>query len=181
MIPENRLEKLLLQAVEYQKETIGESPSLLHEQTEPARLPQHCKYTLEHHTDEVWFVQFSFDGRYLVSTSADCTALLYHVSKLNNPPQVLQGHTQTVQYAAFSQDNTRLLTTDRVIKLWNITGNAECLYTYNKHKEPVSSVCFYPDNIHFMSAGSGNDKRIRKWVRVFGHTNHIEYYNKYSC
>ena len=31
------------------------------------------------HDDEVWFLQFSHDGRYLASSSKDCTAIIWEV------------------------------------------------------------------------------------------------------
>lgn len=34
---------------------------------------------LEAHEDEVWFLQFSHNGRYLASSSKDCTAIIWEV------------------------------------------------------------------------------------------------------
>lgn len=34
---------------------------------------------LEAHGDEVWFLQFSHDGKYLASASKDCTAIIWEV------------------------------------------------------------------------------------------------------
>lgn len=174
MVPENRLEKLLLQAIEYQKETclIGSdgddsSLSLLQEQSTSSVIPQETLYILEHHTDEVWYVQFSHDGKYMVTTSADKTALLYEVSKLSMSqyrPQTLHGHNAAVSYASFSPDNSLLLTcsNDKTVKLWNIS-RAECLHTFTKHKDAVSAAVWMPDGKQFLTAGNGIDKSIRRW------------------
>lgn len=37
---------------------------------------------LEDHKDEVWFLNFSHDGRYLASSSKDCTAIIWEVCLL---------------------------------------------------------------------------------------------------
>lgn len=42
-----------------------------------AVLPQHCVHTLEDHEDEVWYVAFSRDGKFLASASKD---------KVTSPP-----------------------------------------------------------------------------------------------
>lgn len=39
---------------------------------------------LEEHTDEVWFLQFSHDGKYLASSSKDQSAIIWEVSSLNH-------------------------------------------------------------------------------------------------
>jgi len=35
---------------------------------------------LESHTDEVWFLQFSHNGKYLASSSKDQTAIIWEVN-----------------------------------------------------------------------------------------------------
>lgn len=35
---------------------------------------------LEAHNDEVWFLQFSHNGKYLASSSKDCSAIIWEVS-----------------------------------------------------------------------------------------------------
>ncbi|KAL0482563.1 hypothetical protein AKO1_014459 [Acrasis kona] len=168
MVPENRLEKLLLQAVEYQKQSclIGDdsSLSLLYEQTSQSVLPTETTHTLEHHTDEVWHVQFSPDGKLIITTSADHTAILYETSKLHTPKCILRGHSDTVSYARFSPDSKRVLTCseDRSVKLWNVqTG--DCVATFSRHKRAVSAVAWLPNGKMFISAGGGSDRSVRKW------------------
>lgn len=43
---------------------------------------------LEVHNDEVWFLQFSHDGRYLASSSKDCTAIIWEVCWSLHPESV---------------------------------------------------------------------------------------------
>jgi len=92
MVPENQLEKLMLQAVQYQKDrgtsstniltsSIGSDISLLSEDVHLVdHVPRDLIRVLHDHTDEVWFAQFSPNGRYLSTCSADGTALIYDLS-----------------------------------------------------------------------------------------------------
>lgn len=41
------------------------------------QLPSVASQTLEHHTDEVWALQFSHDGRHLASASKDGSVILW--------------------------------------------------------------------------------------------------------
>ena len=74
---------------------------------------------LERHTDEVWFVAFSHDGRLLASASKDMLAIVWDVQRPDAPHRVLCGHTEPLLFVAWSPDDTQLLTcgNDRVLKL----------------------------------------------------------------
>lgn len=41
--------------------------------------PSHIWQVLDAHDDEVWFVQFSHDGKYLATASKDQTAIIWEV------------------------------------------------------------------------------------------------------
>jgi len=204
MVPENRLEKLLLQAVQYQKERhmihdgdhegfmegFDSEISLLTEDIQPARAaPRDMVCVLEDHKDEVWFAQFSPNGRYLATCSTDKTALIYDLSKIpevwkhlniksniqqqdmeieadgqtDDKPVVCTGHTDKVTYLSWSPSSDKLLTCsdDLTIRLWNVQG--QLLQTFSKHRESVCAVHWSPDGSFFVSAGSGSDKTFFKW------------------
>lgn len=100
MVPENRLEKMLLQAVQFQKDhnvisdrslqamssmngdsDEGEISLLVGEDVQPIDyIPRDVIRVFDDHTDEVWFAQFSPNGKYLATGSADGTALIYDLS-----------------------------------------------------------------------------------------------------
>lgn len=179
MIPENRLQKLLLQAIEpHQSSSLsfGEKAaavppapiSLLDEEISPTEtLPRDCIHVLEHHTDEVWHVQFSPNGQYLATCSADKTASILEVAKLGEKdykPLVLQGHSDAVILASWSPDSSMLITcgNDKKANLWKASTGA-LAHTFQKYKDPVVGIAWLSDNVHFYTAGSKNDKTIRKW------------------
>lgn len=102
LLPSRRLETLVLQALEFQK-----SHCLFHNMQDETlslfedhlcspyvsyhlplalrllalsyrdRLPRNSAHVLTAHTDEVWFVQFSHNGKFLASASKDKTAIIW--------------------------------------------------------------------------------------------------------
>jgi WD40 repeat protein len=78
--------------------------------------------SLTGHTNWVYSVAFSPDGRLLASGSADETIKLWEVAS-GSEVRTLSGHTNTVYSVAFSPDG-RLLASgsgDATIKLWDIS------------------------------------------------------------
>lgn len=131
-------------------------------------IPKTMYHVLEDHTDEVWNVQFSPNGNYLATCSADKTICLYEFASIMgkaSKPIILIGHDAAVSFLAFSPDSTKLVScsNDKTAKLWNVADGA-CLHTLSKHKDAVTAAAWMPDSKSFFTAGSRNDRSIRKWV-----------------
>eukprot|EP01080_Neovahlkampfia_damariscottae_P001954 gene1954-1462_t len=157
MIPENRLEKLLLKSID--------SYSLLEEEISPSKLlPKDVFKILKYHTDEVWNIEFSNDGKYLASCSADKLIFIYDLKEIDSKPIQCKGHDDVVSMIKWSNDNSMLLScsNDKSIILWN-KSNGFQIRKFENHKDKISSISWLSDNIHFISAGGGNDKSIQFW------------------
>jgi WD40 repeat protein len=119
---------------------------------------------LEAHDNEVWFLQFSHNGRYLASASKDLTAILWEVvdDGLVKLKHTLTGHQKPVSFVAWSPDDSMLLTcgNEESVKLWD-TSTGECKHTFSKPNSCFTSCAWFPDGNRFVSGGG--DKSIYMW------------------
>jgi WD40 repeat protein len=118
---------------------------------------------LGRHQDFVRSVQFSPDGRFLVSGSDDRTVRLWQVAGPARPVAVFPGHRGAVNSVAFSPDG-RLIASgsdDNTIRLWNATGRRRPAGTLCCHTGAVRAVTFSPYG-RVLASGS-NDTTVRLW------------------
>ena len=119
------------------------------------------KATLEGHTDSVWSVAFSPNGKMLASGSWDQTVRLWNVNT-GRLLHTLTGHTSDVPSVVFSHDGKTLVSGswDGTIRLWN-PRNGKHKRTLTGHVGGVASVVFSPDGQTL--ASGGEDQTIRLW------------------
>ncbi len=114
---------------------------------------------LRGHTDFIFAVNFSPDGRSLVSCSADQTIRLWNVMT-GQCIKVLQGHAGLVTDVTFSPDGHILASSsyDHTVKLWDV-ATGQLLYTFPEHI--AMSTAFSPDGKK-LAVGSF-DETVRIW------------------
>jgi WD40 repeat protein len=99
---------------------------ILWDVSDPAH-PRRLGSPLRGHTDRVWSVAFTGDGRTLATGSGDRTVILWDVADPAVPRPLgspLRGHTDAVWSVAFTGDGRTLATgsTDKTVILWNVGG-----------------------------------------------------------
>ncbi|KAK6142342.1 hypothetical protein DH2020_022690 [Rehmannia glutinosa] len=182
IIPENRLVHLVEQALDLQRDacrfhnsSVAEMSLLTDHQCGRDRIP--CQtlqgysgldrpsfQILQEHSDEVWFLQFSHNGKYLASSSGDCLVIIWEV-KVNGQVSVrhrLSGHQKPVSYISWSPDDHQLLTCgmEETIRRWDITSG-ECLQVYEKTGLGFVSCGWAADGKSIFSGVT--DKSISMW------------------
>ncbi|CDR40409.1 CYFA0S05e00364g1_1 [Cyberlindnera fabianii] len=136
MIPKYRLFKLIQQSIQYQKSMTlyqfgddSQQVSLYEDiKSDKTNFPNTILKTLTDHTDEVWYIAFSNNGKILATASADNFVNLYDVDNDFKLIHKLEGHDKAVMYVSFSPDDTRLLTCslESTTRLWDVeTGECE--------------------------------------------------------
>ncbi|PIN17452.1 WD40 repeat-containing protein [Handroanthus impetiginosus] len=171
MIPEKRLVHLVEQALDLQKEACrfhnssdGKMSLLTDHQCGRDHIPSQTLQILQEHSDEVWFLQFSHNGKYLASSSGDCLVIIWEVMADGQVSlkHRLSGHQKPVFYITWSHDDNQLLTcgVEEAIRRWDI-ASGECLHIYEKTGIGLISCAWAPDGKSIFSGGT--DKSIIIW------------------
>lgn len=116
---------------------------------------------LHGHTDWVWDIAFSPDGRLLASTGRDSTLRLWSVPD-GQSIHVLKGHTHDVYGLAISADNQWLASAgqDNTVRLWHLQSG-QSLKTLRGYTGGIQSLSLSPDNQ--ILASSRQDETIQLW------------------
>ena len=117
--------------------------------------------TLWGHLKDVFTIDFSPDGRYLISGGKDTNVTLWNL-KTSTMEKVLYAHFHSVRSVAFNPDSNILASSgdDGVIRLWNLRENRE-IATLNDHRGEVYSLDFSPDGTLLVSGS--RDSTLRFW------------------
>lgn len=135
MIPPRRFPALLDQALAHQRSQClwHNLPASQHSlytdhACSPDAFPRHNTFSLETHSDEVWNLAWSHDGRRLATASRDKSVIVWRIEKpAHNGEEwtvreelTLKDHPYAVNYVAWSLDDEVLLTSsEQIIKMWN--------------------------------------------------------------
>ncbi|KAL5581523.1 hypothetical protein UlMin_013965 [Ulmus minor] len=171
MIPERRLEHLVEQALVLQRDacffhnSMNEEMSLYTDhRCGKEQIPSRTLQILHEHNDEVWFLQFSHNGKYLASSSNDRSAIIWEVD-VNGGVSVkhrLCGHQKPVSTVSWSPDDCQVLTcgVEEAVRRWDVSSG-ECLHVYEKPGLGLVSCGWFPDGKSLFSGV--NDKSICMW------------------
>ncbi|KAK2441519.1 WD repeat-containing protein [Trifolium repens] len=172
MIPEKRLEHLVEQALLLQREACMFHNSLEKEislysdhHCGKTQMPSRTLQILDAHDDEVWFVQFSHDGKYLATASNDRTAIIWEVD-INGELSMkhkLCGHQKPVSSVSWSPNGQELLTcgVEEAVRRWDVS-TGKCLQIYEKNGSGLISCAWFPCGKYILSGLS--DKSICMWA-----------------
>ncbi|KAL0648364.1 hypothetical protein Bca4012_046655 [Brassica carinata] len=155
IIPEKRLESLVESSLHIQRDTcvfhntLDSDLSLYSDhQCGKHQIPSQTVQILESHTDEVWFLQYSHNGKYLASSSKDQTAIIWEINEDGHMSlkHKLVGHQKPVTAVLWSPDDSQVLTcgAEEVIRRWDV-DSGDCLDTYEKGGIGPISCGWYSD------------------------------------
>ena len=158
MLPENRLESLLGQAVAHQV-----SHCMYYNKTDttfsllsdyacgPEQIPSRTAQVLDGHNEEVWHVQFSNDGKMLASASADGTCIIWELAEVaesNNNLDFGNGSSNGSHYYSETGEPRK-------------TKKFRVMHELLGHKKPIAFVCWSPNDKYLLTCG--NDNMLNVW------------------
>ncbi|MDJ0648533.1 MAG: hypothetical protein QNJ60_07465, partial [Xenococcaceae cyanobacterium MO_188.B19] len=113
------------------------------------------------HQSTIEQIQYSPDGKYLASVSADGTAKVWDAQTFDLII-TYQADNTSINSLAFTQDAKFIILglEDKTIKIWDIENNLINL-TLEGHTDSIKTVAISPDNKYIASAGY--DKTIKIW------------------
>uniref|UniRef100_A0A7N6BLR3 WD repeat-containing protein 26 n=1 Tax=Anabas testudineus TaxID=64144 RepID=A0A7N6BLR3_ANATE len=170
MLPPRRLQTLLKQAVELQRErclyhntkldTGLDSVSLLLDHAcSRKQFPCYTQQILTEHCNEVWFCKFSNDGSKLATGSKDTTVIVWHVDETQQLKlmKTLEGHAYGVSFLAWSPDDAYLIACGpddcSELWLWNVQTGELRTKMSQSHEDSLTSVAWNPDGKRFVTGG----------------------------
>ncbi|KAK8951332.1 hypothetical protein KSP39_PZI003175 [Platanthera zijinensis] len=171
MIPEGRLEHLVEQALNVQREACYFHNALdtcltlyTDHHCRKDQIPSQTTQILQGHGDEVWFVQFSNNGNFLASSSRDNSAIIWEVHEdgVLSLKHTLTGHQNPVLMISWSPDDSQLLTCgfEEVVRRWDVS-TGKCCHVYEKLGVGLISCGWFPDGKRFFSGIT--DRSICMW------------------
>ncbi|KPP75265.1 WD repeat-containing protein 26-like, partial [Scleropages formosus] len=171
MLPPRRLQTLLRQAVELQRDrclyhntkldsSLDSVSLLLDHVCSRKQFPCSTQQILTEHCNEVWFCKFSNDGTKLATGSKDTTVIIWQVDPDTHQLKLLktlEGHAYGVSYLAWSPDDTYLIACGpddcSELWLWNVQTGELRTKMSQSHEDSLTSVAWNPDGKRFVTGG----------------------------
>jgi hypothetical protein len=150
-------------------------------------LKRRASFTYTGHTDWVYDVTWSPDGKRLASCSKDKTVQVWDAAT-GSRIFTYRGHTADVYTAAWSPDGKRIASCsqDKTAQVWDATDGGH-VFTYRGHKNQVFTVAWSPNGKYLASGGANFDQNsptrditVQVWHatdgdHIFTYTGHTDW------
>ena len=182
MIPEHRLATLLTLVQEEQifkcrYHNTDDQPSLYTDHECPADdFPLHTEIELQHHSDEVWYLEFSHDGTMLATAGKDGLVCVYdtvrwrlkHEFREHERSALGSSTNQTgsaadnrgVCYVAFSPDDQYLVSCSQNNEFVVVNVRNGQRVGHDRFDYPVTTAAWLPDSQTFVVGTQGSEKTL---------------------
>jgi WD repeat-containing protein 26 len=131
--------------------------------------PLRTMLELDHHTEEVWYVQFSHNGRWLATAGKDERVIIYDTASFTLFHR-LEGHTKEVTYVSWSPDDSKLVSCslDTNARVWEVaSGRCTMTIDLKTPNYPISAASWAPDSRSFVTSCLDKQLNLCHW-RAWG-------------
>ena len=127
--------------------------------------PLRTMLELEEHTQEVWYLQFSHDGRWLATASQDESVIIYDAVSFTVSHK-LTGHNKEVTYISWSPDDTKLISCslDTKARVWDVSTGRLLMTVDHRSSYPVSAASWAPDSRSFVTSCLDKGTQLVHWT-----------------
>jgi WD40 repeat protein len=148
MIPQHRLANLLDHVKQTQinncfYHNTANPPSLYSDHMcDRNDFPLQVSLDLHHHSDEVWYCEFSHDGTKLVTAGKDHNVLIYNTADFTVIHRLTE-HDEGVAFASWSPDDSKLITCsqDHKARVWSVAVSVNSHHTNPNLEAHINWVC----------------------------------------
>ncbi|XP_078590765.1 WD repeat-containing protein 26-like isoform X2 [Branchiostoma floridae x Branchiostoma japonicum] len=169
MLPPRRLQTLLSQAIELQKErcpyhntknedSLQNMSLLLDHVCSRKQFPCRTRQILSEHCDEVWFCKFSNDGTKLATGSKDSTLNVYEITQEAKLLRTFEGHQYGVSYLSWSPDDVYLIACGpeecSELWVWNVQTGELRVKVSQSPEDSLTSAAWNIDCKRFVCGGT---------------------------
>lgn len=116
------------------------------------KLPINKKKILNFHSNEVWCLKYSPNGKYLATGSKDCKIIIYDILNNYSILNILNNHSESIIFINWSFDSSKILSIsfDQSMKIFDLNLKKNIYETDNKNlnfftKSRFSCASFLPD------------------------------------
>ncbi|MCJ1352963.1 MAG: hypothetical protein MMC33_002947 [Icmadophila ericetorum] len=169
MIPDHRLAVLLDQVKQnqisrclYHNPTT--SPSLFSDHMcDRSQFPLETIYELSESAEEVWFLEFSHDGKMLATSGKDNVVVIYDTTTFQVRHKLTE-HKAFVVYLSWSPDDSKIISCsgDKKARVWDTTSG-HCTLALDRHGETVTSAAWAPSGDFFVTGSFDKRAQLCLW------------------
>ncbi|KAF2673304.1 WD repeat-containing protein-like protein [Microthyrium microscopicum] len=159
MIPENRLSDLLHQVknswiVDCLYHNTNESPSLYSNHTcDRNDFPYQVVKDIAEHADEIWYIEFSHNGKFMATGGKDKMVIIYDVQDNFKVLHRFDEHGAGVCYLSWSPDDTKLITCarqpDNSLRVYELKDGHISTHIHHFDAPPTVAI-WLPDGENFL-------------------------------